>query len=309
MRLEDEMRTITERSYVLPTNSGSAALIVALKAGQVPNGADVILPAICCPAVLFAIQLAGYSPVLADISLDDLCMNVEQIKKAVTDNTKAIIAVHAYGHYCQIDEIERFAIENKLYLIEDACLTIGGSFGKKLLGSFGQVSIFSFGYDKIINCGCGGALVTDNDAVFNKAQQIVNNNSLFAWDMMKEKQRDLYYKLSIRSDLIATRQTYSKMYDELLDADKVKKFQPRSDVVYWRYPVLFKGERDKFIEDARKEDIIFTKHYLALNNLMTGVSLANADYVSDHIINLFVRPETSKEQLDRSIAFINDYQL
>ena len=101
MDLENNMKSLTERDFVISTKSGSAALIIALKAGNLPEGSDVIMPSVCCPAVLFAIQFAGYHPVLADVSLDDLCMNVEQIENSLTENTRAIVAVHSFGHYCK----------------------------------------------------------------------------------------------------------------------------------------------------------------------------------------------------------------
>ena len=72
MDLENNMKSLTEGDFVISTKSGSAALIIALKAGNLPEGSDVIMPSVCCPAVLFAIQFAGYHPVLADVSLDDL---------------------------------------------------------------------------------------------------------------------------------------------------------------------------------------------------------------------------------------------
>ena len=305
--LEKEMVKITSRKFVLPVKSGSSALITALKAGRIPEGSEVIIPSICCPAVLFAIQLAGYCPVLADVSLDDLCMNTKEIKTVLTKKTKAIVAVHSYGHYCQIEAIENFAKEKGLFLIEDACLAIRGTFKGKSLGSFGDVSIFSFGYDKIIDVGKGGVLVTDDALLFKRAKEFVKFNAFFSYDLNAQEKNLLFEKLSKLEGYIQKRKENARICEQSLKGKNISKAAFADDVVYWRYPVIYKGNRDQLIEDARKEGILITKHYKGLHQLKTGEVLKNAEYVSNHIMNIFIRPETPVAQIKNTIAFINEY--
>lgn len=305
--LEPVMHSLTGRKYIVPVKSGSAALICALKSANIAEGSDVVMPAICCPAVLFAIQMAGYNPVLADVSLDNLCMNLAQIETAITNNCKAIVAVHAYGHYCEISEIERFAKDKNLFLIEDACLTMGGNYRQRRLGSFGDASIFSFGYDKIVNCGKGGVLVTDSDDLFQNASQFINENAFFRFDMTDEEWCDLFQKFSNLEKTFEVRKRNARMCCEQLNGAIVRLLSNNDDVVYWRYPALYNANRNELIESARQKKIIITAHYKSLSHFITGCRLSNADYVSEHIINLFVRPETPTAQLQETIGFINSF--
>ncbi len=305
--LEKEMLRISSRQFALPVRSGSAALIAALKALQIPEGSEVIMPSISCPAVLFAIQLAGYYSVLSDVSLNDFCMNVQEIKAVMTQKTKAIVAIHSYGHYCQINDIEKFAKEKGLFLIEDACLALGGTYQGKPLGSFGDVSIFSFGYDKIIDVGKGGVLVTDNASLFKRAKGFIKANSFFSFDFTAGEKKLLLEKLHQLDRYIQQRKTNAQICEQGLKGRNIAKAVFAKDVVYWRYPLIYKGVRDQLITEARKKGILITKHYKGLHQLKTGGAIKNAEYVSNHILNIFIRPETDVAQIKKTVAFINRY--
>lgn len=295
------------REHLLMTSSGSAALITALLASKIPKGSDVIMPAICCPAVLFAIQLAGFTPVLADVSLDDYCMNVPQVEAVKTENTVAIVAVHSYGHYCKIDELEIYAKQNSLVLIEDACLAMGGTYKGKPLGSFGDISIISFGYDKTINCNYGGLLTTNNHTFYSNALNIINNNEFFAFTPSQSQINELNVKLSQLVSFISKRQKNTKTCHSLLKNKNIKKLPYNDDITYWRYPLLIKNNRDELVKKAQSHGITITTHYKSLAQLSTGVHLENAHYISEHIVNIFIRPETPQSQLLNIINFINEH--
>ena len=307
MDLENNMKSLTEGDFVISTKSGSAALIIALKAVNLPEGSDVIMPSVCCPAVLFAIQFAGYHPVLADVSLDDLCMNVEQIENSLTENTRAIVAVHSFGHYCKIAEIEEFAKEKNIFLIEDACLTLKGQSDNRSLGNFGNVSIFSFGYDKIIDSNGGGVLVTNDRKIIKVANEFVRKNLFFRLNKSDSQMNQLLNKFAQLNKDLKKRKENIMLYEQNLNNDKIKKLHYKDDIIYWRYPALFLGDRDQLLEDAKKEGLIIPKHYKGLHQLMTGVELKNSEYVTSKIINTFVRPEISFSQINDTISFLNGY--
>jgi len=311
MQLIEQISQKLMRDNSVLTSSGSAALITALHAGNIPLGSEVIMPSICCPAVLFAIQFAGYSPVLADICLDDLCMNAKQAQAVLTAKTKAIVAVHSFGHYCQIDTLESLAKQHKLLLIEDACLAMGGTFKGKPLGSFGDISIMSFGYDKIINVDYGGALVTNNAVIFAQAQDFLHKNQFLQFSPNKSTLNKLIYKLEKLDSFINKRRDNTKYCLNKLNNNHSIQFPEINDVLYWRLPLLVKKHRDELVKQASKKNIIITTHYKSLSQLSTGAddNLPNAQYVSDHIINIFIRPETNQKQLDEIINFINEFYL
>ena len=307
LELTNKLSKSLAREHLVMTSSGSSALITALIASGIPEGSDVIMPAICCPAVLFAIQLAGFKPVLADVSLDDFCMNVPQVKAAITDNSAAIVAVHSYGHYCKIDQLENFAKHNNLILIEDACLAMGGSYKGKPLGSFGDISIMSFGYDKIINCNYGGLIATNDQNCFSNILNTIQNNAFLAYTPSESQLNELEIKLSQLKAAILKRKENTKTCHDLLSNDNITKLDYSNDITYRRYPLLIKNNRNELIKKAALRDITITTHYKSLTQLSTGIHLKNADYISEHIANIFIRPETPQNQLLDIINFINEH--
>ncbi|WP_448213113.1 DegT/DnrJ/EryC1/StrS family aminotransferase [Colwellia sp. MEBiC06753] len=294
------------RDNALLTSSGSAALITALKSTNIPLGSEVIMPAICCPAVLFAIQMAGFTVVLADVSLDDFSMNVPQVEAVFTENTKAIVAVHGYGHYCQIGKLAEYCQQNNLVLVEDACLAMGGSYQGKKLGSFGDVSIMSFGYDKVLACQYGGAVLTNNPMIMASAKQFLSNNQFFNYKDCDKSLIALDKELKQLSSYVSKRREHARLCHEKLTNNNLVKPQFDDEVLFWRYPLLINGDRDNFIKKAQSNDLLLTCHYKSLQMLKTEGFLKNAQQVSDQVINIFVRPETSQTQILATIAFINE---
>ncbi len=308
MIIEDKLKELTNRANIIPTSSGTAAIIISLLNSGIPKKAEVILPSICCPAVLSAVTLAGFTPIIADVNEEDFCMGKKEIIEVFSNNTKAIIAVHSYGRYCRIDEIQEFAQVNNIFLIEDACLALGGYFNNKPLGSFGDVSIFSFGKDKIIDIGGGGAILTDNNLLFEKSKAFLNKNVFFSYsdDVIKEKK--FKNKIASLSKNIIQRNINASIYNRLFHSEKLLKLQYKEDVVVWRYIVLYKGNRKKLIDKAKKEGLIITTHYKALHQLRTGKILINAENVSNQVINFFVNPESiDEERIYKYIDFINNF--
>ena len=296
------------RTHGLLTSSGSAALIIALQAAKIPRGAEIIMPAICCPAVLFAIQLAGFTAVLADVCLNDFCMNADEAEKLISEKTRAIVAVHSYGHYCQIDGLEALARDRRLLLVEDACLAMGGAFKGRPIGSFGDISIVSFGYDKIVNCNYGGVVITDREDLFDEVKNIVAKNDFFSWNMRLDLYNEITEKLLNLDASVTKRIENTKLCHDSLVGDNIVKLPFMEDVIYWRFPVIVKSRRDEMVEAARKQDVIITSHYKSLHQLSTGIFLKNAEYLSNHIVNIFVRPETPRQQILDIINFVNEFQ-
>ncbi|MEW6989347.1 DegT/DnrJ/EryC1/StrS family aminotransferase [Colwelliaceae bacterium 6441] len=296
-----------QRKHSVLTSSGSSALIVALKAAGIPKGAEVIMPAICCPAVLVAIQFAGYIPVLSDVGLNDYCINSQLTSKEITDKTKAIVAVHAYGHYCQIDQLSKLAKANNLLLIEDACLAVGGTYKGMPLGSFGDISIISFGYDKLVSVNYGGALLTNNDEYAQNADKFIYENPFFNFDLTNGLDNRLLTLFAELPQAIYKRKENVLLCRELLDSAIVKKLPYHDDVIFWRYPILVKSNREQLINSAKQKGIVIPKHYLSLHHFYTGLYLENAELLSQRMINIFIRPDTPKKQLQITTQFINEF--
>jgi 8-amino-3,8-dideoxy-alpha-D-manno-octulosonate transaminase len=145
--------------------SGTAALSTAMAACGIGAGDEVIVPPFTFVATIESVILAGAVPVFAGID-ETLCLSPDGLEAAMTPATKAVIPVHMCGAMARIDEIKTICDKKGLILLEDACQSIGASYQGKALGSFGKAGCFSFDPVKTITCGEGGAMVTDDRAVY-----------------------------------------------------------------------------------------------------------------------------------------------
>ena len=150
-------------------SSGTAALTVAMANAGVGAGDEVILPTFTFVASFEAVLALGAVPVLCDID-DTLTLDPAAVKEAITSETRVIMPVHMCGSMADLGALKALAEEHGLILLEDACQAIGGSYEGKPLGSYGHVGCFSFDYVKTITCGEGGALITNSDQLYEKAQ-------------------------------------------------------------------------------------------------------------------------------------------
>lgn len=171
---EQELSKRVGTAYSHLCSSGTAALSVALAACGVGAGDEVIVPPFTFVATVEAVLNAGAVPVFAEID-ETLCLDPGAVAAAITDKTRAVLPVHMCGSMAQIDEIKVLCEQKGLVLIEDACQSVGATFGGKGLGSFGKAGCFSFDPVKTITCGEGGAVVTDDPEVYARADQYADH--------------------------------------------------------------------------------------------------------------------------------------
>ncbi|MGB7497138.1 MAG: DegT/DnrJ/EryC1/StrS family aminotransferase [Candidatus Acidiferrum sp.] len=165
---ESEFASFIGTRYALGVNSGTAALHTALTALGVGPGQEVIVPAYLWVSVAAAIVNLGAIPVLADID-DTFCLDPAAVRKSITPRTTGIIAVHMSGAPANIVELVKVARERGLFLLEDCAQCAGGSVQGKKVGTFGDMGIFSFQINKNMTCGEGGAVVTSDVRLYNRA--------------------------------------------------------------------------------------------------------------------------------------------
>ena len=162
--------------------NGTSALTIALWAGGIGPGDEVLVPNYTHIATANAVKLVGATPVVVDIEPQTLCMDWNCAMKAVTKMTRAAILVSLNGRAPDMDIFQGFCNTRGIMFIEDACQSLGSfqspsyMFGsnryKKHLGTFGDIGIFSFSSPKIITTGQGGALVTDDWELYDKIEKL-----------------------------------------------------------------------------------------------------------------------------------------
>jgi 8-amino-3,8-dideoxy-alpha-D-manno-octulosonate transaminase len=154
--------------YAIGVTSGTTALYTAVAALEIGPGDEVILPAWTWYADYDAIVLAGALPVFVEI---DESFNIDpaEIEAKITPRTKAIIAVHLQGHTADMDPILEIAKKHKLRVLEDCAQCLGGRYKGKYVGSMGDIGINSFQLSKSITSGEGGAVITSDAELFERA--------------------------------------------------------------------------------------------------------------------------------------------
>lgn len=169
--LEREFADYLGSKHCLATNSGTAALHIALAAAGVGPGDEVIVPAFTFVASALSVLQQNAVPVFVDIEPTTLGMDPRLVEAAITPRTRAIMPVHIHGIPCDLGPILELARRHGLTVIEDACQAHGAKYLGKKAGSLGHLGAFSLQSSKNLACGEGGLLVTDDEALLERANR------------------------------------------------------------------------------------------------------------------------------------------
>jgi perosamine synthetase len=150
-------------SKAISTQSGTAAIHIALHELRIGNGDEVIVPALTFIATVNPVMYVGATPIFADVDMNTWNIDPNEIEKNITKKTKAILLVHLYGNPCNMEQIMKIAERHNLYVIEDATESLGATYKDKFTGTFGDFGCFSFNGNKVITTG-GGGMVVGKDA-------------------------------------------------------------------------------------------------------------------------------------------------
>ena len=154
--------------YAVAIANGTAALHAACFAAGIGEGDEVITTPITFAASANCALYCGATPVFADIDKESYNISSKDIRKKITDRTKAIIAVHFTGQPCEMDEIHKIAEDNNLIVIEDAAHALGADYKGKKIGSISDMTTFSFHPVKHITTGEGGMIVTNDEKLYER---------------------------------------------------------------------------------------------------------------------------------------------
>ena len=160
---EQAFALATETSYSVSCNSGTDALILALRSLNIGQGDEVITSSFSFFATAEAITSVGARPVFVDIDPENYLMDLDLIEKAITPRTKAILPVHLFGHPLDMDKIMAIAESNNLKVVEDCAQAAGAYWRGKPVGSYGDIGCFSFFPTKNLGAAGDGGAITTND--------------------------------------------------------------------------------------------------------------------------------------------------
>ena len=227
-------------------NSGTSAIHLSLLALGVGKGDEVIIPTYVCTAVLNAVNYVGAKPVVVDVDSKDYNISLEQTKKHITKNTKAIIVPHMFGIPADIDKFQALGIP----IIEDCAQSIGAKYKGKMIGSFGDLSIFSFYGSKLLTTGYGGLVCSNNKPLLDTARDLRD------FDYRKDYKVRYNYQMSdinaalgisqLRKlpQMLERRKKIAERYDRALATIgmSIYKEEPNKERVYYRYVINTRRE-------------------------------------------------------------------
>jgi len=261
-------------AYVIPCANGTDALQVAMMALQLDPGDEVIIPSFTYVATAEAIGLLGLVPVMVDVDLNNFNITCENIEKAISTKTKAIVPVHLFGQCADMEPIIELAKQKGLFVIEDTAQAIGAIYTfsngtKKYAGTIGDIGCTSFFPSKNLGCyGDGGALFTENPILAEKIKMIANHGQ-------SKKYVHKYIGVNSRLDTIQAailniklkhldeynlaRNIAANYYDELLGGVPNLQIPVRSNKsthVFHQYTIL--------VKDSKRDSL---KGYLESKNI------------------------------------------
>ena len=168
--LHRNLESTFQLSHSLLCSSGTISVELALRGIGVKAGDEVILSAYDFPGNFRSIEAVGAVPVLVDVVTGGWVIDPKQVPIAVSEKTVAIIVSHLHGQIADVKAIQQYAKSHDLKIIEDVCQSPGAQFAGELLGTFGDVATFSFGGSKLLSAGRGGAVLSNDEAIIQRAK-------------------------------------------------------------------------------------------------------------------------------------------
>jgi perosamine synthetase len=306
-RFEREFAAYCGARYGVATHNGTVALHLALAALGIGPGDEVIAPTLTFVATGNAVAYTGATPIFVDSEPTTWNMDVAAVAQAITPRTRAIIAVHLYGHPADMDPLRVLTDEHGLTLIEDAAEAHGARYKGRRTGSLGDVAVFSFYGNKIITTGEGGMIVTDDAALVERCYFLENqakskeNPYWHAEIGYNYRMTNIQAALGVAQleridEFIAARLRTAARYDERLAAVPGITRPPRAewaDNVYWMYTVLVEDEfgldRDTLMACLRQRGIETRPVFYPLHRLPMydrGQQLPVAEAIARKGLNL-----------------------
>lgn len=322
--------------HVITCANGTDALQIALMALDLKPGDEVIVPAFTYVASAEVIGLLGLTPVMVDVDYGTFNVTIQNIEKALTPKTKAIIPVHLFGQSCDMAPIMDFAHRHGLYVIEDNAQAIGARYTfpdgtQKYTGTIGDIGCTSFFPSKNLGCyGDGGAIFTDNDVLGEKLRMIANHGQQVKYHHKVigcNSRLDtiqavvLNAKLPHLDEYCRKRYEAAQYYTEALNGIneiKTPVEHPSSTHVYHQYTLkVFNGLRDKlkeYLADNGVPSMIYyplplQKQEAFMKITRKGEDLKNAADLSASVLSLPIHTEITKDQQDIVIKTIKNFFL
>jgi len=302
-RFENNFADFCGTQYGIAVSNGTSALLLAMKALGIGAGDEVIVPDLTFAATINSVLHSNATPVIVDIEKEGWGIDPEQIKKAITSRTKAIIPVHLYGQPCEMESIMDIAKKNNLYVIEDCAEAHGAKYNDQPVGSFGIISCFSFFGNKIITTGEGGMCLTNDLNLANKMKLLrdhgMSKSNKYYHEVVGYNFRMTNIQAAIGvaqlervGEILTKRKKVEDLYRELLSGVKSLRFQKNNlhkrSKVTWLVSALINNRND-IIDKLKLSNIESRPFFIPLSKMdiykKYALQCSQSKIISDEGIN------------------------
>jgi len=255
-RFEKKLSSFTGLRGASATNSGTAALHLALLSLGIKEKDEVIVPSFVCTALLNAVSYTGARPIPADIDENSFNISPESALSKITKNTKAVIVPHMFG----LPADTRPFLKSGLYVIEDCAQALGAKRKNKAAGAGGHVSIFSFYATKLISTGHGGMLISNSEKILARSRDLLDFDERkdyklrFNYNMSDFQAALGISQLARLGEFIGKRLETAAYYNKKLSGLPVK-LPAEKDNIFYRYVIRTGKDADSLILSLKKRGI------------------------------------------------------
>ncbi|EAJ0642074.1 TPA: aminotransferase LegC [Campylobacter jejuni] len=323
-RFEEALKEKTKARFVIATNTGTAALHIALLANGIDENCEVITQSISFVATANAIAYTGAKPVFLDIDENTLSLSPKALEHFLENQTyqkdnlnynktthkliKACVIMHTFGLSAHIKAIKELCEKYHILLIEDAAEALGSTYENKALGTFGKCGILSFNGNKIITGGCGGAILSDDENLAKLARHLSTTAKIpHPYEYDHDRIAYNYRLCNINAAILLAglenlelflenKRELAKIYKDFFkNHDKCKFIDEKSNEKsnFWLNTLLFKNEnlRNIFLEECLKNNIFVRPVWKSLPSLKAfqncqSNELINTKKLEKRLINL-----------------------
>jgi dTDP-4-amino-4,6-dideoxygalactose transaminase len=323
-RFEEHLAEYVGVPHAVGLNSGTDALVLALRALDIGPGDEVITVANTFHASVLAVTAVGARPILVDCRADDYLMDLDMVEKAVTSRTRAILAVHLFGKALDMDRVVDLAGARGLAVIEDCAQAIGARWRGARVGSFGQVGCFSFHPSKnLAAAGDAGAITTKDGPIAERVrilrglgQRSQGEHVVRGYNTKLDALQALIldHKLPYLDGWNEDRRRVAERYEAGLRDSSARAAAVEGERhVFHLYQIAVPEHRDRIMGRLIEDGVDVVCRYSvpihlqpAFADLKLGRAFPNAEYQAAHTLCLPVRPDLSSGEIDYVVEKVLD---
>jgi dTDP-4-amino-4,6-dideoxygalactose transaminase len=309
-QFEEELARFVGAKGAVVVNSGTAALHLGLLAMGIGSGDEVLLPSYVCSAPMNAVYMTGAQPHLCDIDSDSFNISPGGVEDNKTESSKAVIVPHMFGSPADLERIEN----SGLPVVEDCAHSLGALYGKQKVGSIGTFSMLSFYANKVLGCGEGGAVISNNEALLRIVRDRRDYDEKENYELRYNyKMTDIQAAIGLVQlkklpGMIERRREIAARYSEAFSGSDIVLPVGEFDHIYYRYVIKTDKDVSGIIDRVGKKGVMCEKpvfrplhRYLELRS-----GFRNTDEIYSKVLSIPIYPSLTEEEQQRVIEAVRE---